>query len=112
MRWLALRPRRFNRSAARANVASGGAADADAPLGSGMIFSAPERLICLLPLVALVLLLAWKRRKPSIVHPFLLQLAKRLRPAPRWIYLPRVLEVLALAVLIPALLSPVLPLAR
>jgi len=77
-----------------------------------MIFSAPERLIYLLPLVALVLLLAWKRRKPSIVHPFLLQLAKRLRPASRWIYLPRALEVLALAVLIPALLSPVLPLAR
>ena len=77
-----------------------------------MIFNAPERLIYLLPLATLVLLLAWKRKKPYIVHPFLLQIAARLRPPSRWIYLPRTLEVAALAVLLPALLSPVLPLAR
>ena len=77
-----------------------------------MIFNAPERLLYLLPLAALVVLLAWKRRKPYIAHPFLLQIAARLRPASRWIYLPRALEVLALAVMLPALLSPVLPLVR
>jgi Ca-activated chloride channel family protein len=77
-----------------------------------VIFNAPERLIYLLPLAALVLLLAWKRKKPYITHPLLVQIAARLRPASRWIYLPRALEMLALAVLLPALLSPVLPLAR
>lgn len=77
-----------------------------------MNFLAPERLILLLPLAALVILFAWKRRKPSITHPLLQQIAARLRPASRWIYLPRALELLALAALLPALLSPVLPLAR
>jgi Ca-activated chloride channel family protein len=77
-----------------------------------VIFNAPERLVYLLPVAALVLLLAWKRKKPYITHPLLLQIAARLRPASRWIYLPRGLERLALLTLIPALLSPVLPLAR
>jgi Ca-activated chloride channel homolog len=77
-----------------------------------VIFSAPERLIWLLPLAALLLLLAFKRRKPYIVHPLLMQIAARLRPASRWIYLPRTLEMLALIALLPALLSPVLPLSR
>jgi Ca-activated chloride channel family protein len=77
-----------------------------------VIFSAPERLIWLLPLVGLVLLMAFKRRKPHIVHPFLMQIIARLRPASRWIYLPRSLEILALLALLPALLSPVLPLSR
>lgn len=77
-----------------------------------MIFNAPERLIYLLPLAALVLLLTLKRRKPYIAHPLLLQMAARLRPASHWIYLPRTLELLALVVLLPGLLSPVLPLAR
>ena len=77
-----------------------------------MIFNAPERLLYLLPVAALVLLLAWKRGKPYLTHPLLLQIAARLTPAKRWIYIPRGLELLALAVLLPALLSPVLPLAR
>ncbi len=77
-----------------------------------MIFSAPERLLYVLPAAALVLLFAWKRKKPYLTHPLLLQIAIRLHPASRWIYLPRGLELLALAVLLPALLNPVLPLAR
>jgi len=77
-----------------------------------MIISAPERLLVLLPLLALVLLVAWKRRRPSIAHPLLHQIVTRLKPASRWIYLPRVLEMAALVALVPALLVPVLPLAR
>ena len=50
--------------------------------------------------------------KAYIVHPLLMQIAARLRPASRWIYLPRTLEMLALIALLPALLSPVLPLSR
>lgn len=77
-----------------------------------MIISAPERLLYLLPLVALVVIVAWKRHRPYITHPFLKQLAMRLRPASRWIYIPRALEMAALLALVPALLAPVLPLAR
>jgi Ca-activated chloride channel family protein len=77
-----------------------------------MIFSQPERLLVLLPVVLLVLLVAWRRKKPFLSHPLLFHLVGKLRPASRLIYLPRVLELLALGILVLALLSPVLPLAQ
>ena len=87
-------------------------AEDEIPAGISVIFNAPERLLYLLPLVAAVVLLARKRKKPYITHPLLLQIVKHLRPASRWIYFPRILELLALAALLPALLHPVLPLVR
>jgi Ca-activated chloride channel family protein len=77
-----------------------------------MIFSQPERLWVLLPAVLLVLLLAWRRKKPFLTHPLLFHLIGKLRPASRLIYLPRALELLALGALVLALLGPVLPSAQ
>jgi Ca-activated chloride channel family protein len=77
-----------------------------------MIFSQPERLWVLLPAVLLVLLLAWRRKKPFLTHPLLFHLIGKLRPASRLIYLPRALELLALGTLVLALLGPVLPSAQ
>jgi Ca-activated chloride channel family protein len=74
-----------------------------------MIFSAPERLWFLLPAALLVLLIAWKRKKPYLTHPLLRQIMAQLGPASRWIYVPRGLEVLAVGAMLLALLKPVLP---
>jgi Ca-activated chloride channel family protein len=77
-----------------------------------MIFSQPERLLFLLPAALLVLLLAWRRKKPYFAHPLLFHLVGKLRPASRLIYLPRTLELFALVALLLALLTPVLPSAQ
>jgi len=77
-----------------------------------MIFSQPERLLVLLPAVLLVVLIAWRRKKPFLAHPLLFLLVGKLRPASRLIYLPRVLELFALGALLLALLNPVLPFAQ
>jgi Ca-activated chloride channel family protein len=77
-----------------------------------MIFDQPERLLVLLPAALLVLLIAWRRKRPYLAHPLLFHLVGRLPPASRLIYLPRALELLALGVLLLALLNPVLPSAQ
>ncbi len=77
-----------------------------------MIFSQPERLLVLLPAALLILLIAWRRKKPYFVHPLLFHLVGKLRPASRLIYLPRALELLAFGALLLALLNPVLPYAQ
>jgi Ca-activated chloride channel family protein len=77
-----------------------------------MIFTEPERLLVLLPAVLAVLLIAWKRKRPFLAHPLLFHLVGKLRPVSRLVYLPRILELLALAAVLLALLSPVLPSAE
>jgi Ca-activated chloride channel family protein len=77
-----------------------------------MIFTEPERLLVLLPAVLAVLLIAWKRKRPFLAHPLLFHLVGKLRPVSRVVYLPRLLELLALAAVLLALLSPVLPSAE
>jgi Ca-activated chloride channel family protein len=77
-----------------------------------MIFLQPEHLWLLLPGALLVLLIAWRRRKPYVAHPLLSHLLGKLQPPPRWTYLPKVLELLALCALLLALLDPVLPSAQ
>jgi Ca-activated chloride channel family protein len=77
-----------------------------------MKFSRLELLWFLIPAVALLLLIRWRRRRTYFSHPLLDYLQTRLRPASRLVYLPRLLELVALALLIIAVLDPVLPAAQ
>jgi Ca-activated chloride channel family protein len=77
-----------------------------------MQFARIELLWILIPAIALVLLLRWRRRKNYFTHPLLFYVKSRIRAAPRVVYLPRLLELLALGALIVALLDPVLPAAE
>jgi len=77
-----------------------------------MTFLEPERLLVLIPVALLVLLIAWRRRKPYLAHPLLAELLPHLHPASRLVHAPRLLELAALVALFPALLVPVLPSAQ
>ena len=65
-----------------------------------MQFTRLELLWILLPLIAAVLALRWRRRRSYFTHPLLHYLQTRIRPASRLVYLPRFLELLSLGLLI------------
>ena len=77
-----------------------------------MIFSQPERLFVLLPAALVVLLIAWRRKRPYVAHPLLFHLIGKIPPKAALVWLPKALEWLALGALLLALLGPVLPSAR
>ena len=77
-----------------------------------MQFARLEWLWILLPTIALVLALRWRKRRSYFIHPLLHYLQTRVRPASPLVYLPRFLELIALALLVVALLDPVLPAAH
>jgi Ca-activated chloride channel family protein len=77
-----------------------------------MKFIRLELLWVVIPLVALVLAVRWRKRRSYFSHPLLHYLQTRIRPASRLVYLPRFLELVALGILIVALLDPVLPAAH
>jgi Ca-activated chloride channel family protein len=77
-----------------------------------MIFTRLDTLYVLLPLLVLFVFFKWRRRKSYLTHSMVFYLRNRIRPASRWVYLPKILEFLALLVLAIALLNPVQPLAE
>jgi len=74
-----------------------------------MKFARLDLLWFLIPLVASVLAVRWRRPRSYFTHPLLHYLKTRIRPASRLVYLPRFLELLSLGLLVVALLDPVLP---
>ncbi|MGH7831520.1 MAG: vWA domain-containing protein [Candidatus Binatia bacterium] len=74
-----------------------------------MVFAHFEFLWILPPLVFLVFVIRWRKRKNYCAHPLLFYLRTKIRPASRLVHLPQLLELLALGFLIVALLDPVLP---
>lgn len=74
-----------------------------------MKFARLDLLWVLIPLVASVLAVRWRRPRSYFTHPLLHYLKTRIRPASRLVYLPRFLELLSLGLLVVALLDPVLP---
>ena len=74
-----------------------------------MKFARLDLLWVLAPLVAVVLVVRWRRPRKYFTHPHLLYLKSRIRSASRLVYLPRYLEFLAMGLLIVAVLDPVLP---
>jgi Ca-activated chloride channel family protein len=77
-----------------------------------MEFARLDLLWTLLAIIGLVLLIRWRRRKSFFAHPLLFYLRPHLRPASPLVYLPRLLEYVALGFLVVALLEPVLPYAE
>jgi Ca-activated chloride channel family protein len=77
-----------------------------------MQFARLEWLWILLATIAFVLALRWRKRRSYFIHPLLHYLQTRVRPASPLVYLPRFLELIALALLVVALLDPVLPAAH
>ena len=77
-----------------------------------MKFARLDLLWFLIPLISLVLLIRWRKRKSYFTHPLLFYLKTRIAPASRLVYFPRFLELLSLGLLIVALLDPVLPSAQ
>jgi Ca-activated chloride channel family protein len=74
-----------------------------------MRFARLDLLWVFLPLVVLLLLVRWRKPRSYFTHPHLLLLQARIRPASRLVYLPRFLEFVAFALLVVAVLDPVLP---
>jgi len=74
-----------------------------------MIFTRLDLLTILLPFTLLMLVFKWRRKKNYFAHPLVSYLRQRIRPAPSIVYLPKLLEYLALGLLLIALLNPVLP---
>jgi len=74
-----------------------------------MKFARLDLLWVLIPLIASVLAVRWRRPRSYFTHPLLHYLMTRIRPASRLVYLPRFLELLSLGLLVVALLDPVLP---
>jgi Ca-activated chloride channel family protein len=74
-----------------------------------MKFARLDLLWVIAPLVAVVLVVRWRRPRKYFTHPHLLYLKSRIRSASRLVYLPRYLEFLAMGLLIVAVLDPVLP---
>lgn len=74
-----------------------------------MKFARLDLLWVLIPLIASVLAVRWRRPRSYFTHPLLHYLKTRIRPASRLVYLPRFLELLSLGLLVVALLDPVLP---
>ena len=74
-----------------------------------MQFTRLELLWVLVPLIAMVTAVSWRRRRSYFTHPLLHYLQMRIRPASRLVYLPRFLELVSFGLLVVALLDPVLP---
>ncbi|HXV82925.1 MAG TPA: VWA domain-containing protein [Candidatus Binatia bacterium] len=72
-----------------------------------MIFTRLDTLTIVLPLLLVFAFFQWRRRKSYLTFSVLPYLRDRIRPASRFVYLPRVLEFLALLALAIALLNPV-----
>ena len=77
-----------------------------------MIFTRLDTLYIVLPLLLVFAFFKWRRRKSYLSLSMLPYLRNRIRPVSRFVYLPRVLEFLALLVLTIALLNPVQPSAE
>jgi Ca-activated chloride channel family protein len=74
-----------------------------------MIFTRLDLLWFLVPALVLLLIIRWRKKPTYFTHPLVPYLQTRIRPASRFVYLPRYLEFMALAFLIVAVLDPVLP---
>jgi Ca-activated chloride channel homolog len=77
-----------------------------------MIFTRPDTLTIIVPLLLVFFFFKWRRRKSYLTHSMLPYFRKQIRPVSRFVHLPKVLEFLALLVLTLALLNPVLPSAE
>lgn len=77
-----------------------------------MIFTQLDTLYIILPLLLVFGFFKWRRRKSYLTHPMLPYLRNRIRPVSRLVYVPKILELLALLVLVIALLNPVQPSAE
>jgi len=75
-------------------------------------FARLDLLWILIPLIALLLVMRWRRRKSYFTHPLLFYLKTRIRPASGLVHLPKFIEIVALGILLVALLDPVLPRAE
>ena len=64
-----------------------------------MIFTRLDTLYIVLPLLLVFAFFKWRRRKSYLSLSVLPYLRNRIRPVSRFVYLPRVLEFLALLVL-------------
>jgi Ca-activated chloride channel family protein len=74
-----------------------------------MKFARIELLWIVVFFVALLIAVRWRKTRSYFTHPHLLYLRTRIRPASRLVYLPRFFEFLAFALLLVAVLDPVLP---
>jgi Ca-activated chloride channel family protein len=77
-----------------------------------MEFARLDLLWILAAIVGLLLLIRWRRQRNYFAHPWLYYLQPHLRPASPLVYLPKLLEYIALGFLVIALLEPVLPFAE
>jgi Ca-activated chloride channel family protein len=74
-----------------------------------MVFTRLDILWLLVPALVLLLIIRWRKERTYFTHPLVFYLQTKIRPASRFVYLPRFLEFLALGFLIVAVLDPVLP---
>jgi len=77
-----------------------------------MKFARLDLIWIFIPLIFLILVIRWRRRKSYFTHPLLFYLKTRIRPASGLVYLPKFFEFIALGLLLVALLDPVLPYAE
>src|SRR6266511_779508 len=77
-----------------------------------MKFARLDLIWIFIPLIFLILVIRWRRRKSYFTHPLLFYLKTRIRPASGLVYLPKFFEFMALGFLLVALLDPVLPYAE
>jgi hypothetical protein len=77
-----------------------------------MIFTRLDSLYIVIPMLAVFALFKWWRRKSYLTLSMFPYIGNRIRPVSRFVYLPRVLELLALLALGIALLNPVQPSAE
>ncbi|HEY7321889.1 MAG TPA: VWA domain-containing protein [Candidatus Binatia bacterium] len=77
-----------------------------------MIFTRLDSLYIVLPMLLVFALFKWWRRKSYVSLSTFPYISNRIRPVSRFVYLPKVLEFLALLVLAVALLNPVEPSAE
>jgi Ca-activated chloride channel homolog len=77
-----------------------------------MIFTRPDTLTIIVPLLLVFFFFKWRRRRSYLTHSMLPYLRNYIRPVSRFVHLPKVLEFLALLALVIALLNPVQPLAE
>ena len=63
-----------------------------------MKFARLDLLWVLIPLIASVLAVRWRRPRSYFTHPLLRYLKTRIRPASRLVYLPRFLELAVIGI--------------
>jgi Ca-activated chloride channel family protein len=74
-----------------------------------MQFTRLDLLYGFVPLLLLMLLIRWKRKRSYVSHPLLFFFRNTVRPSSPLVHLPGLLELLALGALLLALLGPVTP---